>query len=78
MVFRIERMAGILEGLKMNEIEKQLVKGFLNEKWKDFIQYIDEQLSEMQKSEPFADEVSDIYNSIMDKLSEPSKPSAIP
>ena len=62
----------------MNEIEKQLVKGFLNEKWKDFIQYIDEQLSEMQKSEPFADEVSDIYNSIMDKLSEPSKPSAIP
>ena len=75
MVFRIERMAGILEGLKMNETEKKLVKGFLNEKWKDFIQYIDEQLSEMQKSDPFADEVSDIYNSIMDKLSEPSKPS---
>lgn len=60
----------------MNSTEKQLVKGFLNEKWKDFIQYIDEQLSEMQKSDPFADEVSDIYNSIMDKLSEPSKPSA--
>lgn len=59
----------------MNETEKKLVKGFLNEKWKDFIQYIDEQLSEMQKSDPFADEVSDIYNSIMDKLSEPSKPS---
>lgn len=60
----------------MNSTEKQLVKGFLNENWKDFIQYIDEQLSEMQNSEPFADEVSDIYNSIMDKLSEPSKPAA--
>lgn len=60
----------------MNETEKQLVKGFLNENWKDFIQYIDEQLSEMQNSDPFADEVSDIYNSIMDKLSEPSKPAA--
>ena len=30
----------------------------------------------MQNSDPFADEVSDIYNSIMDKLSEPSKPAA--
>ena len=69
-------MAWILEELKMNSTEKQLVKGFLNENWKDFIQYIDEQLSEMQNSDPFADEVSDIYNSIMDKLSEPSKPAA--
>lgn len=60
----------------MNSTEKQLVKGFLNENWKDFIQYIDEQLSEMQNSDPFADEVSNIYNSIMDKLSEPSKPAA--
>lgn len=60
----------------MNSTEKQLVKGFLNKNWKAFIQYIDEQLSEMQKSDPLADEVSDIYNSIMDKLSEPSKPSA--
>lgn len=61
----------------MNSTEKQLVKGFLNENWKDFIKYIDEQLSEMQLSDPFADEVSDVYNGIMDKLSEPSKPSAI-
>lgn len=60
----------------MNSTEKLLVKGFLNKNWKDFIQYIDEQLSEMQNSDPFADEVSDIYNSIMDKLSEPSKPAA--
>jgi hypothetical protein len=65
-----------LEELKMNSTEKQLVKGFLNENWKDFIQYIDEQLSEMQNSDPFADEVSDIYNSIMDKLTESSKPAA--
>lgn len=40
----------------MNSTEKQLVKGFLNENWKDFLKYIDEQF--------------------MDKLSEPSKPSA--
>lgn len=39
----------------MNSTEKQLVKGFLNENWKDFIKYIDEQLSEMQSSDPFAD-----------------------
>lgn len=60
----------------MNSTEKQLIKGFLNENWKDFLKYIDEQLFETQMSDPFADEVSDIYNSIMDKLSEPSKPSA--
>ena len=60
----------------MNSTEKQLVKGFLNQNWKDFLKYIDEQLFETQMSDPFADEVSDIYNSIMDKLSEPSKPSA--
>lgn len=60
----------------MNSTEKQLVKGFLNKNWKAFIQYIDEQLSEMQKSDPLADEVSDIYNGIMDKLSESSKPAA--
>jgi hypothetical protein len=65
-----------LEELEMNSTEKQLVKGFLNENWKDFLKYIDEQLFETQMSDPFADEVSDIYNSIMDKLSEPSKPSA--
>lgn len=60
----------------MNSSEKKLVKGFLDEKWKDFLQYIEAQLSEQQGYEPFAAEVSDIYNSIMDKLSEPSKPSA--
>lgn len=60
----------------MNSTEKQLVKGFLNQNWKDFLKYIDEQLFETQMSDHFADEVSDIYNSIMDKLSEPSKPSA--
>lgn len=60
----------------MNSTEKQLVKGFLNENWKDFLKYIDEQLFETQMSDPFADEVSDVYNSIMDKLSDPSKPSA--
>jgi hypothetical protein len=32
-----------------------------------------EELKEMQNSDPFADEVSDIYNSIMDKLTEPSR-----
>ena len=66
-------MAGILEGLKMNETEKKLVKGFLDANWKDFIKYIDDQLFETQMSDPFADEVSDIYNSIMDKLTEPSR-----
>ena len=76
MVFRIERMAGFLEGLKMNETEKKLVKGFLDANWRDFIKYIDEQLFETQMSDPFADEVSDVYNGIMDKLSEPSKPAA--
>ena len=60
----------------MNSTEKQLVKGFLNENWKDFLKYIDEQLFETQMSDPFADEISDVYNSIMDKLSDPSKPSA--
>lgn len=60
----------------MNSTEKQLVKGFLNENWKDFLKYIDEQLFETQMLDPFADEVSDVYNSIMDKLSDPSKPSA--
>lgn len=76
MVFRIERMAGFLEGLKMNETEKKLVKGFLDANWQDFIKYIDNQLFETQMSDPFADEVSDVYNGIMDKLSEPSKPAA--
>lgn len=52
------------------------LKSFLDANWKDFIKYIDNQLFETQMSDPFADEVSDIYNSIMDKLSEPSKPSA--
>ena len=76
MVFRIERMAGFLEGLKMNETERKLVKGFLDANWQDFIKYIDNQLFETQMSDPFADEVSDVYNGIMDKLSEPSKPAA--
>lgn len=60
----------------MNSSEKELVKGFLDENWKDFIQYIEAKLSEKQGYDPFAAEVSDIYNSIMAKLSEPSKPSA--
>lgn len=60
----------------MNSSEKKLVRGFLDEKWKDFIQYIEAQLTEQRGYDPFAAEVSDIYNSIMDKLSETSKPSA--
>lgn len=67
MVFRIERMAGILEGLKMNETEKKLIQGFLDANWKDFIKYIDEQMED-----PLAEEVSNIYNSIMNKLSSTS------
>lgn len=55
---------------------KKLVKGFLDANWQDFIKYIDNQLFETQMSDPFADEVSDVYNGIMDKLSEPSKPAA--
>lgn len=64
MVFRIERMAGILEGLKMTETEKKLLQGFLDANWKDFIKYIDEQMED-----PSAEEVSNVYNSIMSKLS---------
>lgn len=64
MVFRIERMAGILEGLKMTETEKKLLQGFLDANWKDFIKYIDEQMED-----PLAEEVSNVYNSIMSKLS---------
>lgn len=60
-------MAGILEGLKMNETEKKLVKGFLDANWKDFIKYIDEQMED-----PLAEEVSNVYNSIMSKLSSTS------
>lgn len=60
----------------MNETEKKLVKGFLDANWQDFIKYIDDQMFVTQMSDPFAEEVSDIYNGIMDKLSESSKPSA--
>lgn len=46
----------------MNSSEKKLVRGFLDEKWKDFIQYIEAQLTEQRGYDPFAAEVSDIYN----------------
>jgi hypothetical protein len=60
-------MAGILEGLKMTETEKKLIQGFLDANWKDFIKYIDEQMED-----PLAEEVSNVYNSIMSKLSSTS------
>ena len=48
----------------MTETEKKLLQGFLDANWKDFIKYIDEQMED-----PSAEEVSNVYNSIMSKLS---------
>lgn len=47
----------------MNEFEKNILKGFLDENWQKLVEYIDEHCPSMP-----AQEVANIYNNILKSI----------